>query len=89
MSLHVFEPKCFVCHNPRGEAPWVDFTNRSTMFKTLLKHFDFADPKNSLLVKRLKDPEEPMPPLPPFSYLPQLTPYEISKVVEWIENGLP
>ncbi len=89
LSLYVFEPKCFVCHNPKGEAPWVDFSNRSTMIKTLIEHINFSQPENSNLIHRLKDSEEPMPPLPPFSNLPQLTEDEINVVVEWINRGLP
>ena len=89
LSLHVFEPKCLACHNPTGQAKWIDLSNRSSMAKTLIKHIDFKNPEESELVLRLRDPEEPMPPLPPQSTLPQLTEEEILIVIEWIQLGLP
>ncbi len=89
LSLHIFEPKCLVCHSPNGKAPWVDFSSRSAMAKTLLKHINFENPDNSNLIIRLRDPEEPMPPLPPQSNLSQLTPEEVLVVIEWINSGLP
>jgi uncharacterized membrane protein len=89
LSLHIFEPKCLVCHSPVGKAPWIDFSNRASMAKTLLKHIDFKNPEESNLVIRLRDTEEPMPPLPPQSAIPQLTEEEVVVVVEWIKAGLP
>jgi cytochrome c5 len=89
LSLHVFEPKCLVCHSPVGKAPWIDFSNRATMAKTLIKHIDFKNPDDSNLVIRLRDSEEPMPPLPPQSTIPQLSEDEILVVVEWIKAGVP
>jgi mono/diheme cytochrome c family protein len=89
LNLKVFGPKCLICHNPIGQAPWIDFSNRTTMAKTLLKHINFKAPEESNLIIRLQDPEEPMPPLPPQSNIPQLTKSEIQTVIDWIHAGLP
>ncbi len=89
LSLHIFEPKCLVCHSPVGKAPWIDLSSRASMAKTLLKHIDFKNPEESNLVIRLRDTEEPMPPLPPQSTIPQLTEEEVVVVIEWIKAGLP
>jgi uncharacterized membrane protein len=86
---NIFVPKCVVCHSPTGPANWVDVSSRAGMTKTLLKHIDFKNIENSNLILRLKDPEEPMPPLPPDSNIPQLTTEEVQIVIEWIEAGLP
>lgn len=89
LSENIFFPRCAVCHSPNGEAPWVDLSSRSGMAKTLIKHIDFKQPLKSKLILRLSDKDEPMPPLPPYSDLPQLTEDEINVVIEWIEAGLP
>lgn len=89
LNLHIFDSKCLVCHRPGGQAPWIDFSNRASMAKTLLKHIDFKNPEESNLVLRLRDPEEPMPPLPPQSTIPQLTEEEVLVVIEWIKAGVP
>ena len=89
LSLNIFESKCLICHRPGGQAPWIDFSNRASMAKTLLKHIDFKNPDESNLVIRLRDTEEPMPPLPPQSTIPQLSEEEIQMVVDWIKAGVP
>lgn len=89
LSLNIFEPKCLVCHSPNGQAPWVDFSNRTAMAKTLLKHINFKNPEDSNLIIRLRDPEEPMPPLPPDSTISQLTEDEVLVVIDWINLGVP
>lgn len=91
-SLHkrIFVPKCTICHSPEGEAPWVDLTSREAMSKTLIaEHINFQKPEESNLIFRLRHKEAPMPPLPPFSNIPQLTEGEIEIVLEWIKRGLP
>lgn len=89
LSRNIFIPKCAVCHNPTGQAPWVDVSSRPGMAKTFQKHINFKNPEESNLIVRLADPEEPMPPLPPDSNIPQLTEEEIQVVVEWIKAGIP
>lgn len=86
---NIFVPKCVICHNPTGQAPWVDVSSRKGMASTLIKHLDFKVPENSKLILRLSDPEEPMPPLPPDSNIPQLTKAEINVVIDWIKAGIP
>lgn len=89
LYVNIFAPRCTVCHSPTGEAPWVDLSSRSAMSRTLLKHLNFKDPAASYLISRLKDPAEPMPPLPPDSSFAQLTEKEVDVVLEWIRAGLP
>lgn len=89
LSVRIFEPKCLVCHSPGGQAPWVDFSSRAAMAKTLIKHINFKNPEESNLIVRLTDPEEPMPPPPPQSNITQLTLEEVQVVIEWINAGLP
>jgi hypothetical protein len=43
LSKNIFIPKCVVCHNPSGQAPWIDVSNREGMAKTLIKHINFKD----------------------------------------------
>lgn len=89
LYANIFVPKCVVCHSPNGVAKWIDVSSRAGMAKTLIKHINFAKPEDSYLVSRLKDKEEPMPPLPPDSSIPQLTEKEVGVVIEWIKAGLP
>ena len=89
LYVNIFANRCTVCHSPTGQAPWIDLTNRAAMSKTLLKHINFKDPAASYLIARLTNADEPMPPLPPDSNLPQLTVDEVEVVLEWIRTGLP
>jgi uncharacterized membrane protein len=89
LYINIFAPKCVVCHNPNGQAKWIDVSTRTAMTQTLLKHIDFINPEESYLIERLRDPEEPMPPPPPQSNIPRLTEEEVSVVVQWIKDGLP
>lgn len=84
---NIMVPKCVVCHNPNGQAKWVDVSSRKGMSKTLLKHINFKKPEDSYLIARLQDVEEPMPPLS--SNLSMLNAQEVQVIIEWIENGLP
>lgn len=89
LSKKIFTPKCVVCHSPTGEAPWVDLSSRAAMHRTLLKHMNFKEPEKSNLIIRLSSKDEPMPPLPPDSNIPQLTDEEVNVVIEWIRAYIP
>jgi len=88
LSRRVFFPKCVQCHNPQGQAKFLDLSTRQSFFENrvgLLGNFENAE--TSYLVEVLQDTIEPMPPT--FSGLERLTDEEIQIVIEWIKQGLP
>lgn len=88
LSLKVFFPKCVQCHNPNGQASFLDLSTRQKFFEQrvdLLNNFE--DVENSYLFEVLNDPEEPMPPI--WSGIEVLSEQEKSVLKEWIEKGLP
>ena len=96
LSVNLIGPKCMSCHNPTGQALFLDLSTRQAIFNERnrlsvddQKLIDFDDPDASYLLVRVKDPLEPMPPLPPFSTIPQLTAAEADVLREWIARGLP
>lgn len=93
ISVNLVFPKCLVCHNPDGQAKFVDLSTRQAFFSSRDRLFggqkllDFENPSESYLVSIVQDPSEPMP--PPVSRIPQLTADEIAVLTKWIELGLP
>ena len=88
LSKKIFIPKCVQCHNPSGQASFLDLSSRQKFFENrdyLLGNFE--DAKTSYLIEVLTDNDEPMP--PKWSNIERLTSEEINIVVEWIEKGLP
>ncbi len=88
LSKKVFFPKCVQCHNPNGQASFLDLSTRQKFFEQrdyLLNNFE--DVENSYLMEVLTDPTEPMPPV--WSNIERLNEEEIKTVLEWIEKGLP
>lgn len=88
LSMKVFFPKCVQCHNPNGQASFLDLSDRQKFFDVrddLLNNFE--DVENSFLIEVLRDPEEPMP--PGYSGLDPLSEEEITTIIEWIQKGLP
>lgn len=88
LSKKVFFPKCIQCHNPNGQAKFMDLSTRQRFFEEreyLLNNFE--DVENSYLFEILTDPEEPMP--PEWSDLGRLSEEELKVIKEWIEKGLP
>ncbi len=88
VSKKVIFPKCVTCHNPGGQAGFLDLSSRQAFFDNrefLLNNFQ--NPEQSYLIEVITDPEEPMPPL--WSSFPQVTPEEVEVLKEWIIKGLP
>jgi uncharacterized membrane protein len=96
ISENIIAPKCMVCHNPQGQAKFLDLTTRQGIFDSRNRTFaddqkliDFETPENSYLVAVLQDEFEPMPPPPPFSNFGKLNAEEIAIITKWIQLGLP
>ncbi|OUS00157.1 hypothetical protein A9Q84_02955 [Halobacteriovorax marinus] len=88
ISKKVIFPKCLRCHNPNGQASFLDLSTRQKFFEQrdyLLN--GFSDVENSYLFEVLNDDEEPMPPAS--SGIERLTTFEKEILKEWIEKGLP
>lgn len=93
LSSKVFFPKCLVCHNPQGQAKFLDLSTRQAFFEQRDREFggekllNFEQPEESYLISVINDPFEPMPPV--WSNIEQLKPEEVEVIIEWIEKGLP
>lgn len=94
ISKGVFIPKCLACHNPQGQAKFLDLSSRQSIFDQRNRTFgdgakliDFDQPSQSYLVLVIQDEEEPMP--PNWSNVSPVTPDEIQILKEWIRLGLP
>jgi hypothetical protein len=94
ISENILLPKCVVCHNPTGEAKFLDLSNRRSIFDSRDRVFsggekliNFEEAEKSYLIQILKDEEEPMP--PPYSKIERLEPNQIEVFTEWIRQGLP
>lgn len=96
LSEGVIVPRCLICHNPRGQARFLDLSTRQMIFNARDRLFgvapkkrllNFEDPDASYLLEVLRDPEEPMP--PPASKIPRLNTEEIETLKIWIGLGLP
>lgn len=93
---NIITPRCLVCHNPRGEAKFLDLSSRQIIFDQRNRVFnpddekkllDFDRPEESYILEVIQDEFEPMPPLD--SNLEQLTASEVEVLTEWIGLGLP
>jgi len=97
ISENILQPKCVVCHNPKGQAKFLDLSDRLVLFSERdcpegrdcggKKLLDFNKPENSYLLEVISDPEEPMPPV--WSKINRLSPLEIKVLSEWIGIGIP
>jgi cytochrome c553 len=88
ISKKVIFPKCVRCHNPEGQASFLDLSSRQSFYEQrnyLLN--GLQDVENSYLFEVLNDSEEPMPPLS--SGLERLSEKEMEVLKEWIVKGLP
>lgn len=88
LSKKIIFPKCVQCHNPQGQASFLDLSTRQKFFEQrdeLLNNFD--DVENSYLIEVLTDPDEPMP--PQWANIERLKDREIKVLIEWIKQGLP
>lgn len=87
ISETIIFPKCFVCHNPEGEASFVDLSTRQAIFEAREQLVNFENPDESYLLQIVQDEVEPMP--PQRSNIERLTQDEIALLREWIRLGLP
>ncbi len=93
LAASVFAPKCMSCHNPNGQARFLDLTSRFAIFAArdkrvgAMKLIDFDSPAESALLIVLRDEEEPMPPAE--SGMPRLSNVEIGTIETWIATGMP
>ncbi len=96
ISSEIIIPKCVVCHNPSGQAKFLDLSTRQSIFAQRNKVYaagskliDFDQPEKSYIIQLVTDPIDPMPPPPPFSNISRLTQEQVSVLTEWIALGLP
>jgi mono/diheme cytochrome c family protein len=88
LNREVFAGKCVLCHNPDGQASFLDLSTRQSFFdkrEELLNNFENVE--ESYLIEVITDPDEPMP--PSWSGLDRLSEDEVKTIIEWIEKGLP
>lgn len=90
---NLLKPRCVVCHNPQGQARFLDLSSRGVIFAARDRVFaggdkllDLINPENSYLIKVIEDPVETMP--PPTSSLKPLDTREIEVLKMWIQSGL-
>lgn len=90
---HIVASHCLVCHNPNGQAKFLDLSTRDAFLKSKDRMFDgkklldSEHPDESYLIEVIEDPIEPMPPV--WSSIPRLTKPEIEVLKEWIKQGMP
>jgi len=91
---HIVSSRCLVCHNPNGQAKFLDLSTRQTIFSNRDRVFgdgkkliDFDDPDQSYLIEVIQDEAEPMPPI--WSSIRRLNEDEVNVLKEWIKLGLP
>lgn len=93
INQNIITPKCLVCHNPQGQAKFLDLSNRQSIYDKRnklyggIKLINFDNPEESYLVQILNDEEEPMPPV--WSNINRLTDEQVKIIKEWITLGLP
>jgi uncharacterized membrane protein len=94
ISQNIIFPKCIVCHNPNGQAKFLDLSTRESILlannERKLKGenlLDFDKPAESDLIKLVEDPLEPMPPIK--SNISRLTNEEVNVLKAWIGLKLP
>lgn len=83
----ILGPKCVQCHNPNGEAKFLDLSTRQAIWDQRAEILNFDEPEKSYLMEVVTDPVEPMPPT--YSNLQRLTEEEVGKLTDWIRRGMP
>ncbi|NJL23880.1 MAG: hypothetical protein HC902_00960 [Calothrix sp. SM1_5_4] len=91
---HIISSRCLVCHNPNGQAKFLDLSTRQAIFSSRDRIFgdgkkliDFTNPDQSYLIEVTQDEVEPMPPV--WSSIRRLNDEEIRVLKQWIRLGLP
>ena len=94
VSKNILVPKCLVCHNPSGEANFLDLSTRQAIFSNRNRTFsgvkllNFDDPDQSYFIQVILDPLEPMPPINRVN-ISRLNEQEVSTLKEWFRLGMP
>jgi hypothetical protein len=94
LSRYVIGPKCALCHNPNGQAKFLDLSSREAiwnardgLFPGAPKLLDFENPAQSYLFEVMRDPTGPMP--PPASGISAVSDDELVVLQEWVRLGIP
>lgn len=87
LNHHVFAKKCIACHNPSGQASFLDLSSYEAISRNRNRLFDFRRPERSDLIEQLNDDERPMPPRS--SSFSPVSRNEISTLIQWIRAGIP
>lgn len=87
LSAGIFVQRCIPCHNPKGQARFLDLSTRENIIAESARLFDFENPQASYLIEVIRDPLEPMP--PKTSSLKPLEEDEVQILIDWIAQGLP
>ncbi len=89
----IIAPKCLACHNPRGQAKFLDLSSRDSIFSQRdrkfggVKFINLENIESSYLVQILIDEEEPMPPI--WSNIKVLNDEELRIFKQWLSLSLP
>jgi uncharacterized membrane protein len=91
---NIVSTKCLVCHNPNGQAKFLDLSSRESVLQNANRVFgngqkllNLEVPDESYLLSILQDDEEPMP--PKSSNISRLSENDVNVLKEWISKGLP
>ncbi len=94
ISQRILGPKCLLCHQPNGQAKFLDLSSREAIWNHrnglvpgAPKLLDFENPEQSYLFEVIRDPTGPMPPIS--SRLPAITDEELAVLIEWVRRGIP
>ena len=94
LLANLIVPKCLVCHNPNGQAKFLDlstrqkiYDSRNRLFADNIKLINLDSIDQSYLLQILSDVEEPMPPV--WSKISRLTVNESLVFKQWLALGLP
>lgn len=79
LSEKVFFPKCAQCHNPAGQAAFLDLSTYEAL-KALPIDVDY-------LFEVITDPEQPMPPT--WSNIAPVEAKQLEVMMQWFEQDLP
>lgn len=88
LAKNVFFPKCVQCHNPQGEAKFLDLST----YEALEANKDdllggLENGEHSYLVEVISDPDDPMP--PNWTSIEPVSSEELSAIIKWINLKIP
>ena len=90
---NIVSVKCLACHNPNGQAKFLDLSSRDSILKNANRVFgngekllNLENPDQSYLLTIVQDTDEPMP--PKSSNISRLSENDVNILKEWISKGL-